>query len=466
MAKNYYDPIALYWNRLACDAVYYAKLPPTRAARALAMVHTAMYDAWSAYSGGDEASTTTGHRLKQSDEKCTSQNRKIALSYAAYRVLETLLGPHLADSEHQQMFADFMEEIGCKNIDETLDISKPQGIGNLSAKLVLECRMGDGANQANKYADYTGYKPVNEAKPVKPLKDIGRWQPQLNDKKKPQVCLDPHWGLVKPFALRWGGQFRPEAPPPPQSQAFRHQVEEIIHISACLTPEQKLIAEFWAGMHEDRFEDTAFVEQYNYWAPPPLQSCRIARYIARKNDMKTGLVVPLFFALTNALLDASIAAWDAKIHYDYCRPDSAIHEAYDDECIDSWGGPCRDTVQMEGEGWCPYLGSTPPFPEYVSGHSTFSRATAEIIKCFCGSYDYGECITIQANGSKIEPECTPAEPVILQWEDLLDAANQAGNSRRYGGIHFESGDKKGRELGANVAICVWAKANWYFNGMK
>jgi hypothetical protein len=139
-------PPALRWNRLACDAIYYSKTPPTLAGRALAMVHTAMYDAWTSYTQGGFVSTTTAGRLKRPEAEHTRPNREIAFSFAAYRVLMALFAEGLPEQQ-QQRFADLLKEVGCKINDQTLDVTKPQGIGNLSAKLVLESRRGDGSNQ-------------------------------------------------------------------------------------------------------------------------------------------------------------------------------------------------------------------------------------------------------------------------------------------------------------------------------
>lgn len=464
MTDNSYQPsLALRWNRLACDAIYYTRTSPTIAARALAIVHTAMYDAWTIYSGGKEVSTTTGAWLKKPESECTKENREIAFSYAAYQTLKELFQPHLP-KEHQQLFDKLMQEIGCDTSLETLDVTKPQGIGNLSAKLVIEYRRGDGSNQTAGYTDYINYTPVNAPPPKKPMKDVGRWQPQLDPKRNPQKFLTPHWRIVKPFALSWGGQFRPPCPASSNSSKFENQIKEIIKLSAGLTDEQKLIAEYWAGMHEDKFEHPTSIPGYGYWTVPPAQCCRMAHYIANKNKFKNANAIKMFFALTNALLDASIAAWDAKVYYDYTRPVSAIHELYDEICFSGWGGPCRDTVEMEGEGWCPYLLTTPPFAEYVSGHSTFSGAIAEIITRFCGSNEYGESITFPAKSSVIEPDCTPSKEITLTWPTLQHAADEAGLSRRFGGIHFEEGDMRGREMGKEVANVVWQKVCLFWNG--
>ncbi len=170
----------------------------------------------------------------------------------------------------------------------------------------------------------------------------------------------------------------------------------------------------------------------------------------------------MFFVLTNALLDAGIAAWDCKYHYDYVRPVSLVQYVFKGKTIEAWAGPCEGTKEIDGENWKPYIPS-PPFAEYVSGHSTFSAAAAEVLSSFCESRNYGESVIVPKGGSKIEPGCTPAENVKLEWRTLEDAANQAGISRLYGGIHFNAGDKEGRKLGNKVGCAVWEKALQYFN---
>jgi len=158
-----------------------------------------------------------------------------------------------------------------------------------------------------------------------------------------------------------------------------------------------------------------------------------------------------------------IAAWDCKVHYDYVRPISSIRDLYRGKTIEAWGGPCEGTKHIEGENWVPYI-PTPPFAEYVSGHSTFSAAAEEVLSSFCGQGKYGESVIIPKGGSKIEPGCTPKEEVTLKWDTLNEAAGEAGISRLYGGIHFKSGDLEGRELGHRVGCDVWEKVCLYFNG--
>jgi hypothetical protein len=107
---------------------------------------------------------------------------------------------------------------------------------------------------------------------------------------------------------------------------------------------------------------------------------------------------------------------------------------------------------------------TPSFPEYISGHRTFSAAGAEILKRFTGSDAFGAGYTQPARTSRVEPGTTPAQDVTLSWPTFSEAADEAGISRRNGGIHFEAGDQVGRLLGRQIAAQAWEKAQSYFNG--
>jgi hypothetical protein len=87
-----------------------------------------------------------------------------------------------------------------------------------------------------------------------------------------------------------------------------------------------------------------------------------------------------------------------------------------------------------------------------------------VLASFTGSQRFGFSVTIPAGSSMIEPGVVPSRPVTLSFRTFADAADQAGRSRRYGGIHFEAGDLDGRELGRRVGVTARAKAERYFNG--
>jgi hypothetical protein len=204
-----------------------------------------------------------------------------------------------------------------------------------------------------------------------------------------------------------------------------------------------------------------------YTVQPPGHWALFAQWISERDHHTLDDDVKMFFVLSNAIFDAGIAAWDAKRAYDSVRPITAISFLYRGKTIRAWGGPGKGTVAMDGAQWIPYQAATfptPPFPDYVSGHSTYSAAAAEILELWTGNDHFGDSITLPAGSSKIEPGMTPTHSVTLDWDTFTDAANEAGVSRRYGGIHFRAADLAGRLLGRLVAAQAWTKAQEYSDG--
>lgn len=250
--------------------------------------------------------------------------------------------------------------------------------------------------------------------------------------------------MVKPFALRSGQQFRAiieqHGPAFFGSSGFLEQAEELLTLSAGLTDKQKVTAEHWAdGPHSEL---------------PPGHWDLFAQFVSGRDHHTLEQDVTFFFALTNAIFDASIVAWDAKREYDSVRPATALPYLFHGQSVQCWGGPGKGTVTTDGQNWTPYQRSTfptPPFPEYISGHSTFSAAGARVLAVLTGSYVFGATVTFPPGSSAIEPGLTPTAPMTLTWPSFTDAANEAGLSRRYGGIHFRAGDLTGRRVGRLIA---------------
>lgn len=177
----------------------------------------------------------------------------------------------------------------------------------------------------------------------------------------------------------------------------------------------------------------------------------------------------MFFALTNAIFDAGVACWDTKRAFDSVRPVTAIHFLFAGQQVNAWGGPYQGTRLINGRDWQPYQAATvvtPPFPEFFSGHSIFSAAGAETLYRFTESDNFGGSFTQKAGTSRVEPGAVPATDITLSWATFSDAADQAGISRRYGGIHFEQGDLVGRALGRQVAAQAWDRAQAYITGIR
>jgi hypothetical protein len=452
MSEKISTPIALHWNQLTLKAIKYCRTSPPIAARSLAMVHTAMYDAWSIYNP-HALSTRTALYIKAPQNQCNKENVRKAFSYAAYRVLMDLFWLVLPP-ENKNMFTDFMCSLEYNPDDTSINITTPSGIGNLCARMIIECRNGDGSNPHGTlsmpaWSDYTGYQPVNSPEIIK---DINKCQPQKKEispgNYKIQNFLLPHWGLVKPFALDYNWQFRPDPPYNDSDKEFMEQAQEILDISACLTDEHKAIAEYWAdgpGTYT-----------------PPGHWCEIAQHVL-KNEKRNTPCIKLFFALSNALLDASIASWECKHYYNSARPVSVIRQLFENKDVQAWAGPCKGTRTIKGKQWQSYI-ETPPFPEHVSEHSAFSRAAAVILKNFTGSDQFDACYLVKKGSSKIETNCeVPCVDIMLDWPTFTGTAEQAGLSRLYGGIHFRRGNELGQKLGNFIGTQCWEKASFFFN---
>jgi hypothetical protein len=233
--------------------------------------------------------------------------------------------------------------------------------------------------------------------------------------------------------------------------------------------------------------------------------------------------VKMYLALNGAVHDAAIVAWGLKGHYDSIRPISMIRymaslgqstdaslPSYHREglplvpglvelvtkdktaaggpmarlkgnegkiAVRSWlSDPAEQRAQNQhvgwilGIAWTPYqlpTFVTPSFPGYVSGHSTFSRAAAEVLTALTGSPYFPGGLTerkIGANTFRIETG--PALDVVLQWATYYDAADQAGQSRLYGGIHVQADDFAGRRLGSMCGKDAWLLAQRYYSGTR
>jgi hypothetical protein len=252
---------------------------------------------------------------------------------------------------------------------------------------------------------------------------------------------------VKPFALESADQFRPSPPARYPQEEYWRQAEEILSKSALLTNRHKVIAEYWA---DGPGSET-----------PPGHWNLFAQFVSARDRHTLDDDVRMFFALNNALLDAGIAVWDCKVAFDYVRPVSAIRFLYAGRTVKAWRGARLGSGQIAGEAFQSYI-ATPPFAEYTSGHSAFSAAAAYILRSFTGSPRLGAVYHAAAGSSTIEPGITPSRAIDVEWRTFDEAADQAGLSRRYGGIHFRDGDLESRQLGRQVGEVAWKKALAYF----
>lgn len=252
------DSVVIQWNNAMIEAQRRHGIPPTAQARALAIMHTCIYDAWAAYDI-KAVGTRLGASLRRPTKEHTLANEQKAISFAAYRAAVDLYVNDAAG-----VFDPLMAKLGYDPKDTTTDKATPSGIGNVACQAVLDFRHGDGSNQLGNtpggtageaYSDYTGYKPVNDpmdlSKPFDPatVKDLAHWQPLMYTDESGKVVtptfLAAQWGKVVPFALTSATQFLASSPAKPGTEKFKAQAQELIDASAKLTETQKVQCGWW-----------------------------------------------------------------------------------------------------------------------------------------------------------------------------------------------------------------------------
>jgi len=417
---------------------------PTVTSRYLGLIFVSIFDAWSmfdekaipVYLGDIARRPTTEHTLK---------NKEIAISYAAFGTMNEY---YYSDKE---LFANFMIELGLDPMNKSLDPTTPEGIGNLAAKTIIEARKGDGANQYGEesgsdgkpYFNYVGYKPINSAdKNVDP----NRWQPKYfsdgKDGKYAPGCLTPFWDKVTPVALKSGDQFRPGPPPMIGSEQLKKEVAEVIELQRNLTDYQIALVEFMRDGPQS-------VQQAGHWL-------KFAQDVSRRDNHTLDEDVKMYFYNQVVAMDAFIASWDSKMFYDYARPYALVHQYYDNQKIEAWGGEGKGMIEMDGSQWRPYSPETflcPPFPSYTSGHSTISGACAEALKLWTGSDKFGSEAKLVA-GAMTEPD-NLGDTITLKFPTFTETAEMAGISRVLGGYHIQADNVAGLKLGRDIAKETW-----------
>jgi hypothetical protein len=297
------------WNNAALQAIRDTSPGPTIAARVLAITHTCIFDAWAAYDP-IAVGTRLGGALRRPVAEDTLANRDEAISFGAYRALTDLF------PTEGLMLQGVMTSLGYDPNDNSVDTTKPDGIGNVACGAVLQFRHHDESNQLGDlhpgaYSDYTGYVPTNTPNRIV---DPNLWQPlSVSDGHGgfvTQRYYTPQWGLVTPFALSVGAQLRPAfGPERYHSGGYVQQAKQLLEYSADLSDTTKVIAEYWKdGPHSET---------------PPGHWNLFAQFVSHRDSHTLDQDVKMFFALDNALLDASTAVWDCKRSFNSVRPITA-----------------------------------------------------------------------------------------------------------------------------------------------
>jgi PAP2 superfamily len=301
-----------------------------------------------------------------------------------------------------------------KKIQKELETRVPKDVlarsleyGASVAEAVYQWSLNDGGTNV----ENMGF-PYSYPKASKP----GEWVP-TNVIVQQQAPLLPKWGENRTFALTNAKDCKLSAPPEystEKTSAFYKEALEVYNVTKALTPEQKLIARFWSD--DPMLSPT-----------PPGHWISILLQLTEKDSSKESGLETFsegYARLGIALADSFIACWDTKYEYKLLRPLTYIQRSIDPK-------------------WTPLL-NTPPFPEYPSGHSTQSGAAASVLSATFGENFAFTDRTHEADGLKARA-----------YKSFWAAAQEAGISRLYGGIHFRSAVERGLEQGK----CVGAKVN-------
>lgn len=275
------------------------------------------------------------------------------------------------------------------------------------------------ANQVLDYVSNDGYTNLSTFTRYTPSNKEGGWYPTPPAYMAP---VEPNWNTIRTFFLDSASQFTP-APPVPFSaekdSKFFEIAREVYDITGRLTPEQKEIAAFW-DCNPFALKYSGHLEIGLKKLSPGAHWMNITGIVCQQSKVSFEKAVFAHTLVALTLHDAFVSCWDEKYRSDRIRPETAINKMIDKD-------------------WRPLL-QTPPFPEYTSGHSVISSASAEVLTFLFGdNYHY---IDTSEEYFGLKPR---------NFNSFREACNEAAISRLYGGIHYmdaiNDGQKQGMLIG-------------------
>ena len=389
IVSNYNPDVVTEWNAVMLSAIRAASTPPPKASRIMAMVNLAMFEALNGIYGRYDRYHVTG-------SPSSGASGIAAASTAAHGVLVSIF----ASNAVQVSIFDSKLSSSLALIPSGVSLQAGIEWGTICGNDVLALRANDGSENIVGYAS--------------PGSDPGYWE---STPPAYAMALLPNWPNVLPFAMSTSMELRPPGPPSLTSAEYAIAYDEVKNYgnrtSTMRTSEMSQIALFWA--------DGAGTET------PPGHWLRIASDLCVSRGVPTLDRSRLLALLGLGVADAAILSWDAKYYYHHWRPITAIRSGSID------GNPST----IDETTFLPYIG-TPPFPAYTSGHSTFSGTSSRILGRIFGD---GTPFATTSNG---------LANVTRSYPSLSSAAAEAGQSRIYGGIHFQYDNQVG--LSSGIAL--------------
>ncbi len=276
--------------------------------------------------------------------------------------------------------------------------------GQEVARIIFEWSKTDGG-----HLGYTKNFPTSYKAPI----GAGMWVPTF---PQFQLPMQPFWGQNRTFIAQVAEISKPPAPiaySEDTTSAFYKEALLVYNTAKNRQPEEKIIAQFWS-------------DDPGQPGTPPGHSISIATQVMKKENYNLAKSAELYAKVGIAVSDAFVSCWHWKYIYNYMRPISFIRAKIDTSFTS--------------------LLTTPPFPEYTSGHSVQSAATAKVLtEALGGSYIF----TDATHAGRSDINGTPRT-----FKSFYDFAAEAAISRLYGGIHYREAIEKGIEQGVKVGAEV------------
>ena len=438
-----------HWNEIALNAsgldhtpvapseqrVFGEQYGPTRASRAMAIVHIAIFDAVNAIAGDYQSYTGL-------PSVPTNTSMDAAIAQAAHDTLVALFPSQKASCD-EQLAADLSQ------IPDGHAKTKGIELGQRAAAAILALRANDGSQRAEPRVGvdfFTGDEP-------------GEWR--QDPISLIPLALGAYWDGVKPFVLKSADQFRVPPPPALASPEYAAAFEEVKRLGGdgIVTPTERTLEQTEIGLY------WAYDGTPSLCAPSRLYN-QIAVHIA---DQMGSNVVKLarLLALANvALADAGIAIWESKYYYEFWRPVTGIREA--DVGTGPTGAGDGNPATVGDPTFTP-LGApasnlhgpnfTPPFPAYPSGHAGFGGALFQTLRHFYGTDDIAfTFVSDEFNGVTRDNSGNVRPLIPRSFSSLSEAEEENGQSRIYLGIHWAFDKTEGIAQGRRVANYVFKHA--------
>lgn len=293
-------------------------------------------------------------------------------------------------------------------------LDKTKQFADTISRAVLDWSRGDN------YASTRGASRYNVTD------EDGRWVPT-----PPMYAsgMEPHWMEIRPIIMDSASQFKPNRPPAynlaDKNGIYYKSLMEVKNIGDSLSEEEKHIADFWDD-NPFKMNVTGHVMFATKKFSPAGHWMNIVGIASSKANADFDTTVAAYAKTAIALFDAFISCWDEKYRSNYIRPETVINANFDQE-------------------WRPYI-QTPPFPSYTSGHSTISAAAAEVMSEYFGD-----------NMTFIDTSLLEFGINNRVIKTFREAAQEAGLSRLYGGIHYRFDLEAGNEAGKKIGILINSK---------